>query len=201
MLAFVFLPSTVMAANIAIYDATTSQLQIPELTVGNTVYGITLSLSNTNPIEFSLDTTRIIEFAAGFIPGEDSSIYFSATGVLSIPVVQVGSDYYQVDMTLVNPGTLSFGQLVVVALPDYVKNNVMIWNDNLIIVELGEDKLLPENLFDLEGKTLRFTPEGQRFRVQTVPFQWESDFGSALSAPRNDSAESDSVEVSLTNVT
>ena len=62
-------------------------------------------------------------------------------------------------------------------------DQVTIWNDNLIIIELGEDDLLPEKLFDLEGRTLKYTPEGPRFRVQSVPFQWDPDFGLALTAP------------------
>ena len=72
---------------------------------------------------------------------------------------------------------------------------VTVWNDNLIIRELGADELLPESLFDLEGKTLRFTPEGSRFRVQSVPFQWDPDFGSELSR----AGPSGSTRVPLTN--
>ena len=48
---------------------------------------------------------------------------------------------------------------------------VTIWNDNLIILELGADELVPGNLFDLEGSTLRFSPDGTGYRVQTIPFQ------------------------------
>jgi hypothetical protein len=48
---------------------------------------------------------------------------------------------------------------------------------NLIVVELGEGALGKTNLFDLAGRTLHFTPEGSRFRVENGPLQWDSDFG------------------------
>ncbi len=37
--------------------------------------------------------------------------------------------------------------------------------DQGIILELGPDDFVPENLFDLEGKTLRFTPDGIGYKV------------------------------------
>ena len=52
---------------------------------------------------------------------------------------------------------------------------------NLIILTLDEDVLGNANLFNLAHRTLRFTPEGSRYRVETVPAQWDSEFGPAMS--------------------
>ena len=52
--------------------------------------------------------------------------------------------------------------------------------DQGIILELGPDDFVPENLFDLEGKTLRFTPDGIGYRTEVLPLQWDSDFGTVI---------------------
>jgi hypothetical protein len=51
---------------------------------------------------------------------------------------------------------------------------------NLIVMELDDAALGKANLFDLVGYTLRFTPEGSRYRVEKEALQWDSDFGSEL---------------------
>ena len=51
---------------------------------------------------------------------------------------------------------------------------------NLIVMELDDGALGKANLFDLVGRTLRFTPEGSRYRVETGTLQWDSDFGPEL---------------------
>jgi hypothetical protein len=51
----------------------------------------------------------------------------------------------------------------------------------LIVVELTAAALGRANLFDLAGRTLRFIPEGSRYRVENVPLRWDSDFGQELS--------------------
>jgi len=51
---------------------------------------------------------------------------------------------------------------------------------DLIVMELNDGALGNANLFDLAGRTLRFTPEGSRYRVESGTLQWDSDFGSAL---------------------
>jgi hypothetical protein len=56
---------------------------------------------------------------------------------------------------------------------------------NLIVLTLNEDALGPKNLFDLDHRTLRFTPAGDGYRVENVPLQWDADFGAEL---RNDRA-------------
>jgi len=50
----------------------------------------------------------------------------------------------------------------------------------LILMELDEGVLRRENLFDLGGRTLRFTPAKGGFRVENVPFQWDAEFGQQL---------------------
>jgi hypothetical protein len=51
---------------------------------------------------------------------------------------------------------------------------------DLIVMELNDGALGNANLFDLVGRTLRFTPEGSRYRVESKTLQWDSDFGSEL---------------------
>jgi hypothetical protein len=51
---------------------------------------------------------------------------------------------------------------------------------DLIVMELDDGALGKANLFDLVGHTLRFTPEGSRYRVESGALQWDSDFGSEL---------------------
>jgi hypothetical protein len=51
---------------------------------------------------------------------------------------------------------------------------------DLIVLELDPDALGQQNLFDLGGRTLRFTPVGSRYRVENVPLRWDADFGPEL---------------------
>jgi len=51
---------------------------------------------------------------------------------------------------------------------------------DLIVMELDDGALGKTNLFDLTGHTLRFTPEGSRYRIETGPLHWDSDYGPAL---------------------
>lgn len=53
-------------------------------------------------------------------------------------------------------------------------------NGNLIVMELDNGALGKANLFDLGGRTLRFTPEGIGYRVENVPLHWDSDYGAEL---------------------
>ena len=55
-------------------------------------------------------------------------------------------------------------------------------NGDLIVMELNEGALGRANLFDLAGRTLRFTPEHSGYRVETGPLQWDSNFGPELAA-------------------
>ena len=51
---------------------------------------------------------------------------------------------------------------------------------DLIIIELDDGALGKANLFDLTGHTLRFVPEGSRYRVEDLPLRWDADYGSQL---------------------
>src|ERR1700754_1367778 len=57
---------------------------------------------------------------------------------------------------------------------------------NLIVLTLDEDVLGKANLFNLAHRTLRFTPEGSRYRVEVLPPQWVSEFGPEL--PKSDAS-------------
>jgi hypothetical protein len=50
----------------------------------------------------------------------------------------------------------------------------------LIVLTLDEGVLGKTNLFNLAHHTLRFTPEGSGYRVETVAPHWDSEFGSEL---------------------
>ncbi|HEV2447982.1 MAG TPA: hypothetical protein VGS58_18760 [Candidatus Sulfopaludibacter sp.] len=52
---------------------------------------------------------------------------------------------------------------------------------NLIVFTLNEGALGKANLFDLTGRTLRFTPEGAGYRAENVALQWDADLGPELS--------------------
>lgn len=52
----------------------------------------------------------------------------------------------------------------------------------LIVLTLNEGALGQTNLFDLDHHTLRFTPDGTRYRVERLPLQWDADFGPAMTS-------------------
>ncbi len=51
---------------------------------------------------------------------------------------------------------------------------------NLIHLELDSGVVAPERLFDLDHRTLRFTPQGRGYRIENVPLRWDADFGPEL---------------------
>ncbi len=53
----------------------------------------------------------------------------------------------------------------------------------LILMELNPGALGHQNLFDLDHRTLRFTPESEGYRVANLPLRWDADFGRKLSGP------------------
>jgi hypothetical protein len=55
---------------------------------------------------------------------------------------------------------------------------------NLIVLTLDEGALGTANPFDLAHRTLRFTPEGDKYRVENVPEQWDAEFGAAMTNSR-----------------
>ena len=50
----------------------------------------------------------------------------------------------------------------------------------LIVMTLNERVLGKANLFDLVHHTLRFTPDGSRYRVENVPFRWDGEIGDEM---------------------
>src|SRR5262245_9499018 len=55
---------------------------------------------------------------------------------------------------------------------------------NLIVMTLNEGVLGKPNLFDLSHRTLRFTPDGERYRVENLTAQWDADFGAPMTTSR-----------------
>lgn len=55
---------------------------------------------------------------------------------------------------------------------------------DLILMELDKGALGQQNLFDLGGHSLRFTPAREGYRVENLPLQWDSDFGQKITEPR-----------------
>jgi hypothetical protein len=53
-------------------------------------------------------------------------------------------------------------------------------NGDLIVMELDDGALGKAHLFDLIRRTLRFTPEGSRYRVESGPLHWDPDYGPEL---------------------
>jgi hypothetical protein len=51
---------------------------------------------------------------------------------------------------------------------------------NLIALQLDSGAVAPARLFDLDHRTLRFTPEDGGYRIETVPLRWDSDLGPEL---------------------
>ncbi len=54
---------------------------------------------------------------------------------------------------------------------------------DLIALQLDSGFVSPERLFDLDHRTLRFTPDGAGYRAEVVPLRWDSDFGPELNGP------------------
>src|SRR5262245_38771484 len=76
---------------------------------------------------------------------------------------------------LLNPGS-SYGQQET---PGRSIGRVSTSGD-LIVIELDSAALRRPNLFDLVGRTLRFSPVGSRYRVTNQTLRWEADTGGEL---------------------
>lgn len=59
-----------------------------------------------------------------------------------------------------------------------VTDKVSATDSGLLILELNEDSISPASLFDLDNKTLRFTPESERYSLELLPSQFIEDTGS-----------------------
>lgn len=55
---------------------------------------------------------------------------------------------------------------------------------HLILLELNRGALGRENLFDLEHRTLRFTPGPAGYQIENLPLKWDSDFGQKITEPQ-----------------
>jgi hypothetical protein len=52
---------------------------------------------------------------------------------------------------------------------------------DLIVMTLAEGAIGQANLFDLAGRTLRFTPDAGGYRGESRPLQWDAEFGAEMS--------------------
>jgi len=55
---------------------------------------------------------------------------------------------------------------------------------DLIVMELAEGALGKPSLFNLEGRTVRFKPDGAGYRVETAAVQWDAEFGAEMGGPQ-----------------
>jgi hypothetical protein len=55
---------------------------------------------------------------------------------------------------------------------------------DLIVMTLDKDALGKANMFDLVGRTLRFTPEGAGYRTENLALKWDAEFGAAVTNPQ-----------------
>lgn len=55
---------------------------------------------------------------------------------------------------------------------------------SLIVMTLDEGVLGKANLFDLAHRTLRFTRDGARYRVENLPEHWDAEFGAPMTTSR-----------------
>ncbi len=53
---------------------------------------------------------------------------------------------------------------------------------NLVVLTLDQGALGKQNLFDLDHRTIRFTPEGTAYRAENTPLAWDADSGSELTS-------------------
>lgn len=54
------------------------------------------------------------------------------------------------------------------------------FDDHVVILELAPADVLPANLLDLAGRTVRFTPVVGGYRAENLPLIWDADFGSTI---------------------
>src|SRR5262245_49685341 len=55
---------------------------------------------------------------------------------------------------------------------------------DLIVLELQDGVLGRANMFDLEKRTLRFSPVAGGYQVETTALQWEAEPGVEMTAPQ-----------------
>ena len=93
----------------AAFDGATGILSLPVVEVpGTGVVNAGLRLSKDNPIEFTLQSAQIYTTPVTL---NNKSARVRDGGVLYIPSVQVGSQLYELNMTLLKPDPITFGNL------------------------------------------------------------------------------------------
>ncbi|MES3008754.1 MAG: cytochrome c [Pseudomonadota bacterium] len=98
----------------AAFDGATGVLTLPVVDVpGTGVVNAGLRLSKDNPIEFTLQSAQIYTTPVTL---NDKSARVRDGGVLYIPSVQVGSQLYELNMTLIKPDPITFGNLQVLGI-------------------------------------------------------------------------------------
>ncbi len=96
----------------AAFDGATGVLTLPVVDVpGTGVVNAGLRLSKDNPIEFTLQSAQVYTTPVTL---NNKSAQVRSGGVLYIPSVQVGSQLYELNMTLIKPDPITFGNLQVV---------------------------------------------------------------------------------------
>lgn len=98
----------------AAFDSATGILSLPVVEVpGTGVVNAGLRLSKDNPIEFTLQSAQIYTTPVTL---NDKSARVRDGGVLYIPSLQVGSQLYELNMTLIKPDPITFGNLQVLGI-------------------------------------------------------------------------------------
>jgi len=102
----------------AAYDGATGLLTLPVVDVpGTGVVNAGLRLSKDNPIEFTLQSAQIYSTAVTL---NSKSARVRDGGVLYIPSAQVGSQLYELNMTLIRQAPITFGNLQVLGVTNVV---------------------------------------------------------------------------------
>jgi hypothetical protein len=93
----------------AAFDGATGVLTLPVVDVpGTGVLNVGLRLSKDNPIEFTLQSAQTYSTAVTL---NSKSARVREGGVLYIPSAQVGSQLYELNMTLIKQDPITFGNL------------------------------------------------------------------------------------------
>lgn len=109
---FTLTANTIIAAE-AIFDSATGVLSLPIVNVpGTGVVDATLSLTSSDPIEFTLHSATIYASAPVL---DELSVQVQNGSKLYIPRVQVGNEFYELNMTLLSDNPIIFGSLEVLS--------------------------------------------------------------------------------------
>lgn len=102
----------------AAFDGATGVLTLPVVDVpGTGVVNAGLRLSKDNPIEFTLQSAQIYSTAVTL---NSKSARVRDGGVLYIPSAQVGSQLYELNMTLIRQDPITFGNLQVLGVSNVI---------------------------------------------------------------------------------